>query len=216
MRAFVRVIYSSEGKSPAEVRQIMMSLGFDKVKGQPLFEGEVSGEESLNEKLEELHLALRGMELRYIPSLEAPSDDTGAVVRSVNEELASWKALGINVEELNSLLNSNVSGFKQRATSIFQEKIDAIAVAKEKELAEASAASEKAEKEREERERMEGRVSKLMKMLGKEGGVTFQELHTSSGYDTEELTEMLKDLVEGGKVGAEQKGKNVVYVLNRA
>jgi hypothetical protein len=214
MRAFVRVIYSSEGKSPAEVRQIMMSLGFDKVKGQPLFEGEVTGEESLNDKLEELHVALRGMELRYIPSLETPSDETGVVVKSVSEELAAWNGLGVDVDELSSLLSSNVNGFKQKATSIFQQKIEAIAVAKEKELAESSAASAKAEKERQGRELVERRVSKLMGMLGKEGGVTFHELHASSGYDAEELTEMLKDLVESGKAKAEQKGKNVVYALS--
>ncbi|MFA5314030.1 MAG: hypothetical protein WC375_12075 [Methanomassiliicoccales archaeon] len=213
MRAFVRVIYSSEGKSPAEVRQILMGLGFDKVKGQPLFQSEVASEEDLNKRLEELHVALRGMEVTYIPSLEAPSDDTGAVACGVREELASWKVMGIDVDDMSALLDSNIKMFKQKATGIFQGKVDAIAAAKEKELSEAAAAFAKAEKEREERERLEGRISKLMEMLGKEGGVTFGELHRSSGYDAEELMDMLKGLVEGGKAKAEQNGKNVVYAL---
>ncbi|MCE5296520.1 MAG: hypothetical protein LLG16_05380 [Euryarchaeota archaeon] len=213
MRAFVRVIYSSEGKSPAEVGQILMGLGFDKVKGQPLFRGEVSSEAGLNKLLEELHVALRGMEVRYIPSLEAPSDEAGAVVCSVNEELSSWKALGINVDELSALLDSNTNKFRQQAMGIFREKVDAIIAAKEKDLAEAAAALAKAEKEREERERMEGRVNNLMKMLGKEGGATFNELHASSGYDVEELIDMLKGLVESGKARAAQNGRNVVYAL---
>jgi predicted transcriptional regulator len=52
-----------------------------------------------------------------------------------------------------------------------------------------------------------------MGMLGKEGGATFNDLFTSSGYDAEELMDMLKDLVESGKARAAQNGRNVVYAL---
>lgn len=211
MRAFIRVIYSSEGRSPSEVLQIMHGLGFEKVKGQPLFVGEVADEEELSRRLEEVHVALRGMEVRYIPSLEVPTDDAGKAVCNATGALAPWRALGIDVDELETLLNADVKRFRERALLLFKEKVDAVAEAKEKELAAEAAARAKAEREREERERAEGRKQKLTALLANGEGATFQELHAFSGYEMDELIEVLKELIDGGKVKAAQKGKNVVY-----
>jgi len=212
MRASVRVIYSSEGKSPEEVRQIMAGLGFSKVKGQPAFAIDVLDDEALNSKLEEVHAALRGMGVRYSTAIEAEAGEAC----SSEGELASWKALGMDVDELRSLLDSNIKTFKQTAMAKFQEKVDSVASLKEKELAEIVSEKEKAEAERMERERVEGRINKLMEMLAYGNGVTFQDLYAASGYETEELIELLKGLVSSGKARADQKGKNVIYFLSTA
>jgi hypothetical protein len=211
MKAYIRVMYSSEGRSPAEVFQIMKNLGFHKVKGQPMFEGEVADDPQLNEKLEELHLALKGMELRYLPSLGAPSDDSGNVVCDPHESLKAWGALGIDVNELSLLLETDVQKFRHRAMTLMKEHIEAIVAARERQLEEARKAHEDKLMAMAEKERVDKQAESIQQLLAQEGGVNFHELHGAIKIDADELTELLHDMIDSGKVKAEQKGRRVVY-----
>jgi polyhydroxyalkanoate synthesis regulator phasin len=47
-----------------------------------------------------------------------------------------------------------------------------------------------------------------------EGGQTFHQLAGAVGIDEEMLSQMIDDLVEKGKIKAEQKGRRVVYVAS--
>lgn len=211
MKAFIRVIYSSEGKSPADVYKIMKDMGFHKVKGQPMFEGEVSDDAQLNEKLEGLHVALRGMELRYIPTLASPTDQQGNIVSNARDTLNSWKVLGLNVAELGQLLEVDVQRFRHQAIHAMKEQVDQVVAAREKEMAEEKKAIAKAEEERALREKVEKRASTLKSLLDQDGGITFNQLHISSGLEADELSEFLREMVESGAVRAEQRGRRVVY-----
>lgn len=211
MKAYIRVIYSSEGRSPAEVFSIMKGLGFHKLKGQPVFEGEVTDDPHLNEKLEELHTALRGMEVRYIPSLGAPSDDAGNVICDPKEALLAWRALGFDIDELGALLETDVNQFREKATALMKEHIESIVRAREAELEELRKAQEAEQAALREKEMQRRQQEAISDLLAQEGGVNFNTLHASSKMDPDELTEMLHDMINSGKVRAEQKGKRVVY-----
>lgn len=211
MKAFIRVIYSSEGRSPAEVYQIMKGMGFHKMKGQPMFEGDVADDAQLNEKMEELHVALRGMELRYIPTLGSPTDQQGNLVCNARDTLNSWKALGLNVAELSQLLEIDVQKFRHQAIHALKQQVEQVVVARELELAEEKKALAKVEQEMVEREKVEKASSALKELLSQEGGITYHQLHESSGLEADELTEMLREMVDSGAVRAEQRGKRVVY-----
>ncbi|MFP4546394.1 MAG: hypothetical protein ACLFPN_06050, partial [Methanomassiliicoccales archaeon] len=67
MKAYIKVIYSSEGASPREVEKAFTDADFLKVRGGPVFEVDVTEESDLQGKLEDLHDSLRGMEVRYMP-----------------------------------------------------------------------------------------------------------------------------------------------------
>lgn len=211
MKAYVRVMYSSEGRSPSEVFQIMRNLGFHKVMGQPLFEGEVADEPQLNEKLEDMHAALKGMEIRYFPSLGAQSDEAGNAVCDPNSALNAWRGLGIDITELSMLLDTDVAKFRAKATEVMKGQIEAIALAREKELEEARKAREAELIAKAEQERVAKQMDSIRQMLSSEGGVNFHQLHDAIGLDADELTDMLNNMIDAGKVKAEQKGRRVVY-----
>ncbi|OPY33857.1 MAG: hypothetical protein A4E32_00595 [Methanomassiliicoccales archaeon PtaU1.Bin124] len=211
MKAYIRVLYSSEGRSPADVLQIMKDLGFSKVKGQPLFEGEAADEETLSAKLEDVHAALKGMVVRYIPSVGGPSDEAGNVICQANESLQPWRGLGVDVDELTALLDSDVDKFRSRAVEVMKQRIDAIAEAKEKELEEARKAREAELARQAEQDRVAKLAESINLKLTQEGGVNFHELHDATGLEADELSDMLNDMIQAGKVKAEQKGRRVVY-----
>jgi DNA-binding transcriptional MerR regulator len=211
MKAFIRVIYSSEGKSPAEVYQIMKGMGFHKMKGQPMFEGDVSDDAQLNEKMEDLHVALRGMELRYIPTLGSPTDQQGNLVCNARDTLNSWKALGLNVAELGQLLEIDVQKFRHQAIHALKAQVEQVVAARESELAEEKKVMAKAENEKVDREKAERSAATLRSLLSQEGGITFHQLHAGSGLEADELSEMLREMVDSGAVRAEQRGRRVVY-----
>ena len=69
MKAYIRVIYSSDGSSPGQIDSVFLGKGFRKVPGVPGYEIDVLNETEMTQLLEGLHLALKGLEVRYIPTL---------------------------------------------------------------------------------------------------------------------------------------------------
>jgi ribosomal protein S25 len=202
MKAYIRVIYSSEGRPPADVTKIMREKGFHKVKGQPLFEGDISDEGELDHKMTELHSALHGMEVRYIPSLGSPADAEGALQIDIRDAL----------KQLSVLLETDPTKFKHEASSQFKAKVDLVMAAREKEIREAEEKRLQEERERELREAEERKLARITTMFGREGGVTFHQLTEDSGLDADEAGDLIKDMVDNGRLRAVQKGRNVVYV----
>jgi hypothetical protein len=212
MKAYIRVIYSSEGRPPADVMKIMREKGFYKVKGQPLFEGDVADEGELDHKMAALHSALKGMEVRYIPTLGAPADAEGALQIDISDALKGWKEAGLNVEQLSALLETDPSKFRLEANAQFKGRVDHVVAAREKELREAEEKRIKDERERELREAEEKKLARITEMFGRDDGVTFHQLSEDSGLDAEELGDLIKDMVDNGRLRAVQKGRSVVYV----
>ena len=66
----------------------------------------------LNTILEDLHVALKGMEVRYIPSLGAVNGQTADGYR---QRIAKLRDLGMEPMELGGLLEEDANKFKSAA-----------------------------------------------------------------------------------------------------
>jgi DNA-binding transcriptional ArsR family regulator len=203
MKAFVKVEYSSEGKSPAEIERIFNEAGFKKIAGAPVFETEVEEEGQLTEKIERLHHLLKNTGIIYIPSIARPTEAQPPRSANYRERLDLWKVLGINADELVDLLEYDVEKFKARAMELFKAEVDRVALEKEKEL-----------REIRERELIERAKNMIVESARVEGGQTFQELLKIIGIDEDVLSQMIDELVEKGKIRAEQRGRRVVYIAS--
>jgi len=200
MKAYIKVIYSSEGASPDEVEKAFKDSGFLRLKGSSVFEIEVVEESELTEKMSNLHDALRGLEVRYMPSIQVPEEVPSSDVPGYRQRLEKWRAIGIDVDELMEILERDVDEFRERSREIWAAQIDRIADDREKEVAELDA-KRKLEQARE-------GILREVEMEGK----TFHELLSIIDIDTDILSDMLDDLVEKGKIRAEQKGRQVVFI----
>lgn len=203
MKAYVKVEYGSGGKSPSEVEKIFVDNGFQKARGTSTFILEVANETELDIKLGELHGALKNSGIMYVPSLGTPTDDMKLPLSSAQGRLEKWKEIGANVDELAALLETDVEQFKERALAMAKFQIEKIAEDREKDLVETEA-----------KRRVEKARDKIVESAMVEGGQTFHQLAGAVGIDEEMLSQMIDDLVEKGKIKAEQKGRRVVYVAS--
>ena len=203
MKAYVKVEYSSGGKSPSEVEKIFVDNGFQKARGTSTFILEVANETELDIKLGELHGALKNSGIMYIPSLGKPTEDMELPLSSAQGRLEKWKEIGANVDELAALLETDVEQFKERALAMANFQIEKIAADREKDLVETEA-----------KQRVEKARDKIVESAMVEGGQTFHQLAGAVGIDEETLSQMIDDLVEKGKIKAEQKGRRVVYIAS--
>ena len=200
MKAYIKVIYSSEGVSPAKVEGIFNDHGFHKVNGQQAFEAEVADAQDYQVKLEAIHPALRGTGIRYMLTSGKPFEGAGAGP-SCRERLERWRDTGIDVDELTDLLENDLANFRRRAAEMTAIQFERIAAEKEKE-----------QQEKLVREKAEAIRKRAVELLTSSEGHTFMELVKASGMEEDDLQQMLLDFVEKGKIKAEQKGRHVVYV----
>ena len=200
MKAYIKVIYSSEGMSPAQIEGIFNDHGFHKMNGQQAFEAEVADANDYQVKLASLHPALKGTGARYMLTSGKPFEG-GAAGPSCRERLEKWRDTGIDVDELADLLENDLVNFRKRALEMTTIQLERIASEKEKEL-----------KEKEAKEMAENIKKRAVDMLTSKEGHTFAEMIKISGMEEDELKSMLLDLVEKGKLKAEQRGRHVVYV----
>ena len=203
MKAYVKVEYSSGGKSPSEVEKIFADNGFQKARGTSTFILEVANETELDIKLGELHGALKNSGIMYVPSLGKPTEDMELPLSSAQGRLEKWNEIGANVDELAALLETDAEQFKERALAMAKFQIEKIAADREKDLVETEA-----------KRRVEKARDKIVESAMVEGGQTFHQLAGAVGIDEEILSQMIDDLVEKGKIKAEQKGRRVVYVAS--
>jgi hypothetical protein len=201
MKAYIKVVYSSEGMSPAKVEGIFNDHGFHKMNGQQAFEIEATDLSDFEAKVSVLHPALKGTGIRYMITGGKTFDVTTSTGPSCRERLEKWRDTGIDVDELSDLLERDVDGFRKRAAEMTSIQFERIAVEKEKELQEKAA-----------KEKVEAVKRRAVDLLTSKEGHTFNELVKTSGMEEEELQQMLLDLVDKGKIKAEQRGRHVVYV----
>jgi hypothetical protein len=201
MKAYIKVVYSSEGMSPVKVEGIFNDHGFHKMNGQQAFESEVADAADFQEKLESLHSALKGTGVRYMLTSGKPFEGAPGATPSCRERLEKWRDTGIDVDELSDLLENDVSNFRKRAMEMTTIQFERIASEKEKEL-----------REKEAKEKAEAIKKRTLDLMASTEGHTFMELVKASGMEEDELQSMLLDYVEKGKIKAEQRGRHVVYV----
>ena len=201
MKAYIKVMHFSGGKSPSAVELSLKDLGFAKVKGTSSFEAEVADEVAGIELLEKVHQAFEGMNVAYTPTLGRPSEPIPEQQMSYLDRLSKWRDAGLDVDELSELLQSDPERFKSRGLEMMSAQLERMIVEREKGL-----------REKEARERAESAREMIMAAVRKEGGQTFHQLAALSNVDEETLTTMLDDMVKKGKIVARQSGRRVAYI----
>jgi predicted HTH transcriptional regulator len=122
---------------------------------------------------------------------------------SYQGRLDKWREIGANVDELAALLETDVERFKERALEMAKAQMENIAADREKELSEVEAKA-----------RVEKARDRIVESAKAEGGQTFHQLASAVGIDEEILSQMIDELVEKGKIKAEQRGRRVVYIAS--
>jgi len=196
MKAYIRAIYSSDGSSPGQVDSVFLGKGFKKVPGVPGYEIEVLNETEMAQLLEGLHASLKGLEVRYIPTLGTVE---GQAALGYRQRLSRLRELNMEPMELSGLLEEDPDRFRSAVQEKVAAYLDSIIAERHEEVA-AAEAKVMAERSRQ----------VLMEEL-KEGR-TFHELLKAVPMDEEELSHRLLELVEKGAIRAEQKGRSVIYL----
>ncbi len=200
MKAYIKMIYSSEGASPDEVESALKDSGFLRLRGSSVFEAEVREDSEFTERLGDLHDILEGLEVRYMPSIQVPEEVSASEVPGYRKRLEKWRSIGIDVDELMELLEGDMEKFKERAKETWATQIDRILDEREGEIVEL-----------ETKRKLDEVRSSILRGVETEGR-TFHELLDITDIETDALSELLDDLVEKGKIRAEQSGRQVVFV----
>lgn len=211
IKVFIRVELSSEGESPKEVVERMRRIGGIPVVGDFDFEMHLGDDDRLFDKLEEIHHALRGSSVRYSVTTRTDVEDTGAQPRNhvtplvdqkatelkrklYREKLDRWRELGLDVEELETLLDSDMERFKQVSKDFLRTHLDRLSVVKDKHPPE---------------NQIDGEVLSLLN----EQGRTLQDIMSLTGYSEEAVTLSLGRLISAGSTQTEKHGQTEVYRL---
>src|SRR5512137_1603566 len=130
IKTYIRVELGSEGESPKQVIERMRRIGAVPVVGDYDFELSLDDDERLFDKLEEIHHALRGANVRYtlttLTGAEAATLEKSRheITHYVNQKplelrkslykakLERWREMDLDVSELESLLDSDLDRFK--------------------------------------------------------------------------------------------------------
>ncbi len=203
MKAYVKVMHFSGGKSPSEVETTLKDLGFAKVKGTSTFEADVADEVAGIERLEGVHQAFDGMNVAYTPTLGMPSEQIPEQQISYKDRMTKWRDAGLDVDELSELLQRDPVRFKSRGLEMMGAQLDRVIIDRER-----------ANREREVRDRAEKAREAVLAAARKEGGQTFHQLAEISNVDEETLSIMLDDMVKKGKIVARQSGRRVAYIAS--
>ncbi|HNX48047.1 MAG TPA: hypothetical protein PLC39_05945 [Methanomassiliicoccales archaeon] len=196
MKAYIRVIYSSDGSSPGQVDSVFQGKGFRKVPGVPGYEIDVLNEGEMVQLLEELHVALKGLAVRYTPTLGTVE---GQPTSGYRQRVIKLRDLNMEPMELSGLLEQDASKFKEVAHEKLEAYLDSIIAERQDEMAVAEA-------------KVMAERARVMLMDQLKEGRTFHELLKAVPIEEDELSQRLLELVEKGAIRAEQKGRSVVYV----
>jgi lambda repressor-like predicted transcriptional regulator len=201
MKAFVKIIHFSDGKSPKEVEALLKAQGFSRVKGTSVFEVEVADEVDGFAWIEKAHHALKGHGLMYEANIGKPPESSTASPHSYREKMAKWRDIGLDVDELADLLQYDADRFRSRGMEMFRAQLDRVVAERDREIRETEA-----------KERIERAREKIMSAMREEGGKTFHQLSSLSGVDEEILAQMLDEMAKKGQIVARQSGRRVAFV----
>lgn len=210
IKTFIRVELSSEGESPKEVVERMRQIGATPVVGDYDFELDLRDDERLFDKLEDIHHALRGSSVMYSVTTRTDIEDTGERRNNVTplvdqkatdlkrklyrEKLERWRELGLDVEELERLLEEDMDRFKEVSKAFLRTHLDNLSVVKDKHPPE---------------NLLDGEVLSLLDEQGK----TIPDLMSLTGYSEEKITLSLGRLISAGSTVTEKQDGAEVYKL---
>jgi hypothetical protein len=199
IKTFIRVELSSEGESPKQVIERMRKIGAVPVVGDYDFELALGDDERLFDKLEMIHHTLRGSSIRYTVTTRTDIEADKAlrsrqqVTHFVDEKpielrkslykakLERWKDMGLDVSELEALLEKDVDRFKTASKDFLRTHLDRLSIVKDKHPPE---------------NRIDGEVLALLD----EEGRTMEQIVSVTGYSEDQLTLSIGRLISAGSV----------------
>jgi len=209
IKTYVRVEMSSEGESPIQIIERMRKIGAVPVVGDYDFELAVPEDVRIFDKLEEIHKALSGSKVRYTVttrnegSAEAQKRQVGHYAEMKPQELRKavyraklerWKEMGLDVAELEALLEQDLDKFKEASKKYLRTRLDHMSVIKDR---------------KDEDNVIEGQVLALLD----ENGKTLQDLVSSSGFSEDQVTVALGRLISSGSALRNQTDTAEMYKL---
>ncbi|OGS42690.1 MAG: hypothetical protein A3K67_04545 [Euryarchaeota archaeon RBG_16_62_10] len=212
-KTYVRVIFSSEGESPKQVIERMMRIGATPVGGDYDFEFSLSDDERIFDRIEKIHNALKGARVRYSITTrldvgeevhgsegrrrivhyfdQKPVEMKKAVYRA---KLDRWKEMGLDVSEIEPLLEQNLEKFKEASKQFLRTHLDEMAEVKDKHPPE---------------NLMDGEILARID----ESGKTLSQLVTDTGYSEDFVILSLGRLISAGSVRRVLRGSAEAFCL---
>jgi hypothetical protein len=210
IKTFIKVELSSEGESPKEVVERMRQIGATPLVGDFDFEMDLGDDERLFDKLDDVHHALRGSSVRYSVTTRTDIEDPGDGKRNhvtpivdqkatelkkklYRAKLDRWRELGLDVEELERLLDEDMDRFKELSKDFLKTHLDKLSVVKDK--------------------RPENLIDGEVLSLLDEQGKALQDIMSLTGYSEDQVTLCLGRLISAGSTMTEKKDQVEIYKL---
>lgn len=210
IRTFIRIELSSEGESPKEVVERMRQIGAMPVVGDYDFELSLGDDERLFDRLQDIHHALRGSNVRYSVVTRTDIEEVGEIRTRVTplvdqkatelkkklyrEKLDRWREMGLDVEELERLLEEDMDKFKEVSKTFLKTHLDNMSVVKDKHPPE---------------NQLDGEVLSLLDEQGK----SIPDIMALTGYSENQITLSLGRLISAGSTVTERQGQAEIYKL---
>jgi len=214
IKTYIRVELSSEGESPKQVIERMRRIGALPVVGDYDFELDLGEDERLFDKLEDIHHTLRGSSVRYTVTTRTDIEDEEAalgksehsVTKVVDQKpselkkkvykakLDRWREMGLDVSELDALLEKDFEHFKDASKEFLRTHLDSLSVVKDTHMPENV---------------VDGEVLALLDEAGK----TIDDIKSLTGYSEDRVTLSLGRLISAGSALRCQKNSAELYCM---
>jgi hypothetical protein len=211
IRTYIRVELAGEGESPKQVIERMRKVGAVPIIGDYDFELSLDNDERLFDKLEEIHHALRGANVRYtLTTLTGAEASTLAKTRHdithyvdqkpielrkslYKAKLERWREMGLDVSELEPLLDNDLDHFKAASKEFLRTHLDRISLVTD----------------RKPESQVDGEV---LAQLDEEGKM-MAEIKGATGLSEDQITVSLGRLISAGCVVRTQRDSKEIFVL---
>ncbi|MBE0519310.1 MAG: hypothetical protein IH630_08850 [Thermoplasmata archaeon] len=212
IKTYIRIELSSEGESPKQIIERMRQIDAVPVIGEYDFELSLGEDERLFDKLEDIHHVLRGSSVRYTVTTRTDVDKAAMnngireITHMVDQKpvelrkklyrakLERWREMGLDVDELEQLLDEDLDKFKVASRTFLKTHLDSISVVKDKHLPQ---------------NLIDGDILSLITEEGK----TLPDLMALTGHSEEQITLSLGRLISAGSTILDSTGKTEIYRL---
>jgi hypothetical protein len=211
IKTYVRVELGSEGESPKQVIERMRKIGAVPVVGDFDFEVSLGEDERLFDRLEEIHKALKGADVRYtittLTDVEAKTAERGKLITHYVDQkpvelkkalykakLERWKDMGLDVAELETLLETDLEKFKAASKDFLRTRLDHMSIVTDR---------------KSEDNVVDGQVLALLD----ENGISLEDIISTTGFSEEEITLSMGRLISSGSATRILKGQVEMYNL---
>lgn len=212
-KIYLKIVLSSEGEPPKRILERMKKVGALPLVGDLDFELELDPNEKLFDKLDKVHRALKGSRVRYTVTTLADASkplegDAGAravaplvelkpseVKKGVyRDKLERWKEMGLDVSELEELLEKDIDHFKEASKEFLKTHLNNTSVVSDRHPPE---------------NQVDGEVLALLTEEGK----TIETLAGTTGYTEEQVTLSLGRLISSGSAKRSSMKDVEVYTM---